>query len=168
MLWGRLDFERMKAVARTRARFACALAALWVFAPAAPADANDAFSDRIGINRVNLAWLSRADQKRVLKEIAASGITHVRLSLSRPVEKSIEALEMADRLGLKILIEIQLGNKDYYPAGVRPRTGFGRIWDVRRLSDLDLDLYRAQLRSVLRRIDGMGIRIDAVEPPETK
>jgi hypothetical protein len=155
----------MKAVARTRARLACALAALWAFALAPPpADADDVFPDRIGINRVNLAWLSRADQMRVLKEMAASGITHVRLSLSRPVEKSIEALETADRLGLKILIEIQLGNKDYYPADVAPRTGFGRIWDVRRLSDLDLDLYRAHLRSVLRRIDGMGIRIDAVEP----
>jgi len=152
----------MKAVVRVR--LACALAALWAFAPAPPANADDAFRDRIGINRVNLAWLSRADQERVLREIAASGITHVRLSLSRPVDKSIEALEIADRLELKILLEIQLGNKDYYPPETRPRAGFGRIWDVQRLSDLDLDLYRVQLRSALRRIDGMGIRIDAVEP----
>ena len=154
----------MKAAARTRARVAFVLAAFWALAPAPLADADDVFPDRIGINRLNLAWLSRPDQKRVLKEIAASGVTHVRLSLSRPVEKSIEALEMADRLGLKILLEIQLGNKDYYPLEVRPRTGYGRIWDVRRLSDLDPDLYRTHLRSVLRRIDGMGIRIDAVEP----
>lgn len=152
----------MKAVARVR--LACALAALWALAPAPPANADDTFPDRIGINRVNLAWLSRTDQERVLREIAASGITHVRLSLSRPVDKSIEALEMADRFGLKILLEIQLGNKDYYPPETRPRAGFGRIWDVQRLSDLDLDLYRVQLRSALRRIDGMGIRIDAVEP----
>ncbi|WP_244564448.1 glycoside hydrolase [Rhizobium sullae] len=154
----------MRAVAQTRARLACALAVLWAFAPALPTGAAEVLSDRIGINRVNLAWLSRGDQERVLNEIAASGITHVRLSLSRPVDKSIEALEMADRRGLKILLEIQLGNKDYYPAKARSRTGFGRIWDVQRLSDLDLDLYRAHLRSALRRIDEMGIRIDAVEP----
>ncbi|UWU16460.1 glycoside hydrolase [Rhizobium sullae] len=154
----------MRVVAQTRARLACALAVLWAFASALPAGAAEVLSDRIGINRVNLAWLSRGDQERVLNEIAASGITHVRLSLSRPVDKSIEALEMADRRGLKILLEIQLGNKDYYPAEARSRTGFGRIWDVQRLSDLDLDLYRAQLRSALRRIDEMGIRIDAVEP----
>ncbi|WP_431322895.1 glycoside hydrolase [Rhizobium sp. YTU87027] len=147
-----------------RALSACALSALWALAPAPPADAGNVLPDRIGINRVNLAWLSRADQERVLKEIAASGITHVRLSLSRPVDKSIEALEMANRLGLKILLEIQLGNKDYYPAGTRPRTGFGRVLDAQRLSDLDLDLYREHLRAALRRIDGMGIRIDAVEP----
>lgn len=154
----------MRARTRPRALLACALAAFWAFALAPPVYAKDAFPDRIGINRVNLAWLSRADQERVLGEIAASGITHVRLSLSRPVDKSIEALAMADRLGLKILLEIQLGNKDYYPPETRPRTGFGRIWDVQRLSDLDLDLYRAQLRIALRRIDAMGIRIDAVEP----
>lgn len=164
MLWGRSDFESMKAAARARAPLACALVVFWALAPALPAGAGNAPPDRIGINRVNLAWLSRADQERVLNEIAASGITHVRLSLSGPVDKSIDALDTANRLGLKILLEIQLGNKDYYPAEARPRTGFGRIWDVQRLSDLDLDLYRARLRSAFRRIDGMGIRIDAVEP----
>ncbi|WP_105436142.1 glycoside hydrolase [Neorhizobium tomejilense] len=154
----------MTVAVQVRAILACALAVLWAFAQVPPADARDVATDRIGVNRVNLAWLSRADQERILKEIAASGITHVRLSLSRPVDKSIDALEIADRLGLKVLLEIQLGNKDYYPPGARPRTGFGRIWDVQRLSDLDLDLYRSQLRSALRRIDDMGIRIDAVEP----
>ncbi|WP_245306730.1 MULTISPECIES: glycoside hydrolase [unclassified Rhizobium] len=147
-----------------RALLACALSTLWALAPAPPADAADGLPDRIGINRVNLAWLSRADQERILKEIAASGITHVRLSLSRPVDKSIEALKIANRLGLKILLEIQLENRDYYPPETRPRTGFGHVWDVHRLSDLDLDRYREHLRAALRRIDGLGIRIDAVEP----
>ncbi|MBD9373722.1 glycoside hydrolase [Rhizobium sp. ARZ01] len=119
---------------------------------------------RIGVNRVNLGWLSRDEQKRVLTEIATSGATHVRLSLSRPVDKSIEALEIADRLGLRILLEIQLGNKDFYPEGTRPRSGFNRVWDVHRLSDLDLGRYRAGLRSALQVIDEKGIRLDAVEP----
>ena len=162
MLWGRSDFERMRERAQVRAFVLCLLALLSAFGPVSPAAADDALPDRIGINRVNLAWLSRADQERVLKDIAASGITHVRLSLSRPVDKSIDAVEIAYRLGLKILLEIQLGNKDYYPAAA-PRAAFGRIWDVQRLSDLDLGLYRVQLRSALRRIDDMSIRIDAVE-----
>lgn len=164
MLWHRSGSEQKMAGSRRRAVLACSLAVLWAFAQAAPAGAERVPSARIGINRVNLAWLSRADQERVLGEIAASGITHVRLSLSRPVDKSIDALEIANRLGLKILLEIQLSNKDYYPPETSPRTGFGRIWDVQRLSDLDLDLYRVQLRKALRRIDAMGIRIDAVEP----
>lgn len=148
--------------ARVRAALCGALVALGLLAqtPAAHADAGP----RMGINRVNLGWLSRPEQERVLAAMAASGVTHVRLSLSRPVDRSIEALEIADRLGLRILLEIQLGNKDYYPDRTQPRTGFGRIWDVHRLSDLDLDRYREHLRAALRRIDAIGIRLDAVEP----
>lgn len=119
---------------------------------------------RYGVNRLNLAWLDRADQERVLKEIADSGVTHVRLSLSRPVDKSIEAVGIASRLGLHILLEIQLSNKSYYGDAVRPRSGQERIWDINRLSDLDLDRYRLGLRDALARLDALGVRLDAVEP----
>ncbi|MBB4187594.1 hypothetical protein GGE07_004263 [Sinorhizobium terangae] len=129
-----------------------------------PACADDVPAARIGINRVNLGWLSHSEQERVLKDIAASGATDVRLSLSRPVDKSIEALAIASRLGLRILLEIQLANKSYYPESARPRTGFGRLWDVYRLSDLDIDRYRKGLRDALRRIDALGIRLEAIEP----
>lgn len=128
------------------------------------ADAGEAEDARIGINRLNLGWLSRSDQERVLGEIAANGVTHARLSLSRPVDKSIDALEIANRLGIRILLEVQLTNKSYFSETARPRTGFGRIWDIQRLSDLDLDLYRTGLREALRRIDALGIRLEAIEP----
>lgn len=150
--------------ARARTLLSCALLVLCILCGRAPAVASETPQGRIGINRVNLAWLSRQDQERVLSEIAASGVTHVRLSLSRPVEKSIEALVTADRLGLRILLEIQLGNKDYYPEGTVPRSGYDRIWDVHRLSELDLDRYRTRLRAALQVIDDKGIRLDAVEP----
>ncbi|UAX97710.1 glycoside hydrolase [Ensifer adhaerens] len=126
--------------------------------------AEDGAAARYGVNRLNLAWLDRADQERVLKEIADSGVTHVRLSLSRPVDKSIEAVGIASRLGLHILLEIQLSNKSYYGDAVRPRSGQERIWDINRLSDLDLDRYRLGLRDALARLDALGVRLDAVEP----
>ncbi|MCA1449850.1 glycoside hydrolase [Ensifer sp. IC3342] len=129
-----------------------------------PAYADDAPAARVGINRVNLGWLSHGEQERILKDIAASGATDVRLSLSRPVDRSIEALAIASRLGLRILLEIQLANKSYYHESAHPRTGFGRQWDVYRLSDLELDRYRNGLREALRRIDALGIRLEAIEP----
>lgn len=124
----------------------------------------DAPAVRIGVNRLHLAWLSRGDQERILRDIVASGATHVRLSLSRPVDKSIEALEIAGKLGLRILLEIQLANRSYYPDRARPRDGFGRIWDIYRLSDVDVDRYRKGLHEALRRIDALGIRLEAIEP----
>lgn len=130
----------------------------------APAHAGEVPAVRIGINRMNLAWLPRSEQEKVLKDIAMSGATDIRLSLSRPIDESIEALAIAHRLGLRILLEIQLGNKSYYPQSAGPRTGHGRIWDVYRLSDLDLARYRRELHDALRRIDALGIRLEAIEP----
>ncbi|WP_457584407.1 glycoside hydrolase [Ensifer canadensis] len=118
----------------------------------------------VGINRVNLAWLTPCEQRKILGDIAASGATHVRLSLSAPVDKSIDAVEIAHGLGLKILLEIQLANPDYYADEVRARTGFGRIWDIRRLSDLDPARYRENLKAALRRLDDAGVTLMAVEP----
>ena len=140
------------------------LLAVWGIAPAPVAGAGETQGARIGVNRMNLAWLSKADQERVLGEMATNGITHARLSLSRPVDNSIEALEIASRLGMRILLEVQLTNKSYYPETARPRSGFGRIWDVHRLSELDLDRYRTGLRDALSRIDALGIRLEAIEP----
>ncbi len=137
-------------------------AALLALSPLA--HAGDAAAPRIGVNRLHLAWLPRAEQERILKDIAASGATHIRVSLSRPVDKSIEAVEIASRLGLRILLEIQLANKSYYPESARPRTGFGRVWDIYRLSDLDPDRYRKGLHEALQRIDALGIRLEAIEP----
>jgi hypothetical protein len=138
--------------------------ALGMFPGAPVASAGEQEPVRIGVNRLNLAWLSRDEQEKVLRKIAASGVTHIRLSLSRPVDKSIEAIEIASSLQLRILLEIQLTNKDYYPDSVEPRTGFDRIWDIHRLSDLDPERYRRELRGALRRIDGLGITLEAVEP----
>ncbi|WP_181257391.1 glycoside hydrolase [Pseudaminobacter soli (ex Li et al. 2025)] len=140
------------------------LLAVWGIVSLPVAHAGETPTTRIGVNRLNLAWLSRRDQERVLGEMATNGVTHARLSLSRPIDKSIEGLEIASQLGIRILLEIQLTNKSYFPGTARPRTGFGRIWDVHRLSELDLDRYRMGLRDALRRIDALGIRLEAIEP----
>ncbi|HXV29955.1 MAG TPA: glycoside hydrolase, partial [Sinorhizobium sp.] len=153
-------------VSRSKARKAGAgallvavLLALLPLSEARTAYDGAAHAVRIGVNRLNLAWLPQTEQERVLKDMAANGVTHVRLSLSRPVDRSIEALAIASRLGLRILLEIQLSNTSYYPESVRPRSGFGRIWDIHRLSDLDPERYRKGLRAALRRVDALGIRL---------
>ncbi|RDL46356.1 hypothetical protein BLJAPNOD_06550 [Ensifer sp. M14] len=142
----------------------CALLSLLAFEPSSAIGRDRNLADIVGINRVNLAWLAPDEQRKILGDIAASGATHVRLSLSTPVDKSIDAVEIAHGLGLKILLEIQLTNPDYYADGVRARTGFGRIWDIRRLSDLDPVRYRENLRAALHRMDDAGVSLAAVEP----
>lgn len=142
----------------------CALLSLLVFETGSASARDQNPAAIVGINRVNLAWLTPGEQRKILGDIAASGATHVRLSLSAPVDKSIDAVEIAHGLGLKILLEIQLANPDYYADEVRARTGFGRIWDIRRLSDLDPVKYRENFKAALRRLDDAGVTLMAVEP----
>ena len=164
MRLNRLGSNRHRTRAASWALLLAAQILLAAIACAPVALAEDAGVARYGVNRLNLAWLDRGQQERVLKEIADSGATHVRLSLSRPVDRSIAAVATASRLGLRILLEIQLANKSYYGDAVRPRSGEGRIWDINRLSDLDPDRYRAGRREAIARLDALRVRLDAVEP----
>ena len=128
--------------------------------------ANPAGGDetRFGMNRVNLAWVPPPARQQVLDAMADHGIDLVRLSLTLPLEASIDALRIADQHGMRILLEIPLGNKDFYPPDAVKRSGHGRIWDVHRLSDIDPNAFRRTFRDVLRRIDALGISLLAVQP----
>ncbi|MGO4403393.1 glycoside hydrolase [Bosea sp. RAF48] len=127
---------------------------------AAPATAPTQF----GVNRVNLAWLDAAGREKVLDQIAQSGIRAVRLSLTNPMDASIDAVRLAHQKGLAILLEISLNNAALYPEGTKPRSGRGRIWDMYRLSDVSPELFRAALGDALQRIDRLGVALLAVEP----
>lgn len=158
-----MNIPEKRAAPRWLKRLSAALAILACVAGSpCPGLAGEAF--RTGVNRVNLAWLGPAEQEAILVRIAESGVSDVRLSLSHPVDRSIAALKIADRLGLSILLEIQLTNRIYYPPDAEPRPAFGRVWDIRRLSELDLDRYSAELKDAFSRIDAAGIRLAAVEP----
>jgi hypothetical protein len=119
---------------------------------------------QFGVNRVNLAWLDAAGREKVLDQIAGSGIKSVRLSLTNPIDASIDAVRVAHQKGLAILLEISLNNPALYPEGTKPRSGRGRIWDMYRLSDISPDRYRTMVGDVLQRIDRLGIPLVAVEP----
>ena len=119
---------------------------------------------RFGINRVNLAWASPDARRQILDDMAAAGVKIVRLSLTPPVEKSLDAVRIAHQHGMRILLEIPLSNKAFYPPGTEKRPGFGRVWDIYRLSDIDPDKFRPIIRAAFRRIDELGITLDAVQP----
>lgn len=119
---------------------------------------------QFGVNRVNLAWLDAGAREKVLDQIAQSGTKSVRLSISVPVDGSIDAVKMAHQKGLAILLEVSLNNPAFYPEGTKKRPGRGRIWDTYRLSDISPDLYRTAIGDVLQRIDRLGVPLVAVEP----
>ncbi len=134
-------------------------AALLAIAPiGAPADT------RFGVNRVNMAWLKPAEREQIFDQMVENGVVAVRLSLTRPLDQSIDAVRLAHEKGLAILLEISLNNADFYPEGTKPRSGRGRIWDMYRLSDISPERFQQAVADALQKIDALGVPLVAVEP----
>ncbi len=93
-----------------------------------------------------------------------NGVVAVRLSLTRPLDQSIDAVRLAHEKGLAILLEISLNNADFYPEGTKPRSGRGRIWDMYRLSDISPEHFQQAMGDALQKIDALGVPLVAVEP----
>ncbi|HCH72416.1 MAG TPA: glycoside hydrolase, partial [Ochrobactrum sp.] len=77
---------------------------------------------RFGVNRVNMAWLKPAEREQIFDQMVENGVVAVRLSLTRPLDQSIDAARLAHEKGLAILLEISLNNADFYPDGTKPRS----------------------------------------------
>ncbi len=50
---------------------------------------------RFGVNRVNMAWLKPAEREQIFNQMVENGVVAVRLSLTRPVDQSIDAVRLA-------------------------------------------------------------------------
>ena len=129
------------------------------------AQSESAFADtRFGVNRVNMAWLKPAEREKIFDQMVENGVVAVRLSLTRPLDQSIDAVRLAHEKGLAILLEISLNNADFYPEGTKPRSGRGRIWDMYRLSDISPEHFQQAMGDALQKIDALGVPLVAVEP----
>jgi len=141
-----------------------AMAALLGAALLAVAPSGVLADTRFGVNRVNMAWLKPAERELIFDQMVESGVVAVRLSLTRPLDQSIDAVRLAHEKGLAILLEISLNNADFYPDGTKPRSGRGRIWDMYRLSDISPDRFQPMIADALQKIDALGVPLVAVEP----
>ncbi|MHC5233350.1 glycoside hydrolase [Brucella sp. LJL56] len=119
---------------------------------------------RFGVNRVNMAWLKPAERELIFDQMVENGVVAVRLSLTRPLDQSIDAVRLAHEKGLAVLLEISLNNADFYPEGTKPRSGRGRIWDMYRLSDISPERFQQAVADALQKIDALGVPLVAVEP----
>lgn len=129
------------------------------------AQSESAFADtRFGVNRVNMAWLKPAERELIFNQMIENGVLAVRLSLTRPIDQSIDAVRLAHEKGLAILLEISLNNADFYPEGTKPRSGRGRIWDMYRLSDISPEHFQQAMGDALQKIDALGSRSLPLNP----
>ncbi|MFO1189300.1 MAG: hypothetical protein U1E97_06855 [Alphaproteobacteria bacterium] len=114
-----------------------------------------------GVNRTNLAW--ELHWKATIDQMAAHGVTAVRLTLTQPIERSAEIAAYAGLKNLRVLMNVPLSLSSFYEPSVVPRQGQARIRAVRRLSDLDISRYQGVLGEFLQNLDQRGGRLVALE-----
>ncbi len=120
---------------------------------------------RFGVNRVNMAWLKPAEREQIFDQMVENGVVAVRLSLTRPLDQSIDAARLAHEKGpgdpARNLAQQCgfLSGRNKTPVG-----GRGRIWDMYRLSDISPERFRNAMADALQKIDALGVPLVAVEP----
>jgi len=114
-----------------------------------------------GVNRTNLAW--EQHWKASIDQMAAHGVTGIRLTLTQPIRRSAEIAAYATAKGFRVLVNVPLSLGSYYEPSVVPRQGQARIRAVRRLSDLDIHRYEDVLGEFLRNLDQRGGRLVGLE-----
>ncbi len=106
-----------------------------------------------------MAWLPAAEREQIFDQMVKNGVVAVRLSLTRPIDQSIDAVRLAHEKKLAVLLEVSLNNVDFYPEGTKPRSGRGRIWDMYRLSDIDQKRFQTAIGDALQKIDALVLSL---------
>ncbi len=156
----------MTTIARWRAAFRCPrctiafFVLLNVFLSSWPLHAGDTLQ---GINRPNLAWMKPNERAAVINSMAEAGFTLVRFTAITPIASSLDAVEEATRNGMRVLLQLGVGDPVYFRAPDAMRTSYGRTWNAARLSMIDLDLFRSFVREVLTDLDRRGVRLAGLQ-----
>lgn len=122
-----------------------------------------AVSTIVGVNRPNLGRVK--DFISILQDMRKADVQAVRLTLDPPFETSISTIVEANRLGLKVLLNVPTWWPDFAFNGAiqRPGRPGTQFYSIHRLSDLDVDRYESTLRRVIIAIENRGAQVDAFE-----
>jgi|GEM_PF-364791 len=117
----------------------------------------------IGVNQVNMGYLSRAEQAHMLTQISSAGVRGVRLTLRVPFGPSLEAVRLAQSAGLAVLLTVELHDDEYYPPGTPRRAGREQIFDAYPLSRIDPGAFARRLRENWTALEAQGGRLAGIQ-----
>ena len=126
-----------------------------------PAAADEALV--LGVNRVNLSWLSANRQDEILDQIAGSGVHAVRLNVRSDQKASVETIRRARSRGLRVLLAVSLNSPAYFETTAAPRPPIGRFGTTYKLSDLSPTRFTSRMRKLLQELDRENLVVEAIE-----
>jgi hypothetical protein len=124
-----------------------------------------ASSERLdfGVNRLNQGWMTTEDWERSLIDMRSVGIRDLRLTLTDPIENSINSIIRAYQLGFRILLSVNLNLPEYFKASAVPREPYLQFNRPYRLSDLDLDRLMNTWKKVQESLERNNVWLDGIE-----
>ena len=138
-----------------------ALSVSCMWASAEPCDVTRKSYITEGVNRTNLMW--EPNSSAILDDIAGAGITDVRLSFAPPYADTIRTIREAHERGLHVLLAVGLGQDAFRAKRVARRPAGSGLHSSHLMSTLDLDRFRSVFADFLRRLDGDGLPLAAIE-----
>jgi hypothetical protein len=117
----------------------------------------------VGVNQVGLAWVPPAQRAQIIEDMERNKVRVVRMSLNPPFEASLDAVDLATRQGIQVLLTISLNAKDYFEPSAQQRKG-ERLVDAYPLSQISPERFREVFGKVWagieqRRIKLLGIQV---------
>ena len=114
-----------------------------------------------GINQPDLGWMPDAQMKSTLEAMKAASVESVRVVLTPPYDKSIAVAEYASKLGIKVLLNVNLNYSTYYPVGVKPTQLSSTVaWP---LHNLDAERFATAVSHIWWKLDAADVKLVGIE-----
>jgi hypothetical protein len=147
-----------------KAAFLAVLLAGVSFGPgvARPADAKEASQPLIGVNVTGIAWMSAAERRQVIEQLAGNGVEAVRVTLHQPFDAVLDMLALAQERNLPVVLNVSLNIPAYFAADTRRRNS-GRVERSYPLSTLDLNRFQATFGAFWTEVEKRQIKVHAIQ-----
>ena len=117
----------------------------------------------LGVNRPAPQKLPLEKWQQTIDAMAASGVRHLRRSLS-PADEDVERMvAYANQRGIEVVFVISTWVAEFYPETVQPRPSNGNFFAARGLSKLDIARFAAFWHDHRRKMRQAGVKVFAYQ-----
>jgi hypothetical protein len=123
----------------------------------------DPINYQLGVNQVGLGWMPANERNAILSDMAANGVHLIRIPLHPPFSAVLDAIDVANHQGIKVILVVSLNIKDFYEPTVVPRSGQNRVETSYPLSQIRPEMVRQALGNIMAAMEQRRISLYAIQ-----
>jgi hypothetical protein len=125
-------------------------------------EAKDIEREIQGVNVTEVAWMTADARRELIGQLAQSGVRAVRLGVREPFAPVLDAMELAQKNNIQVLLVLTMNNRSYFDGDTRRRHG-DRIERSYPLSSLNVDRFKQVFGSFWTEMDKRNLKVLAVQ-----